>query len=338
MAPLRVAITGANGFIGSALCASMRDAGWLVREITRQQKSRYLPHDSVDFVANGLGRADFVDAVGVGDIDGSTDWAHTLRDCDVVVHLAAHQTATRQSSAQADLAFERVNALGTLNLAKQAAASGVKRFVLLSTVKIHGEATPPSSTWIEASPPNPQSLYSQSKYRAEMALIAAAAVSAMEWVVVRPPMVYGPGHQASNIRSLVRWVELGVPLPLGLVRNQRSIIALPNLIDFILLCAVHPNAANQTFLVSDGCDISVRELVQKIAAFSCRPVKLVPVPISLLKICSAFVGQAGLVQRLTGNLQVDISKAKELLEWRPPYTVEDGLQYFLRGEIDKKVV
>ena len=316
----------------------MRQAGWLVREVTRQQKIHDFHLGSVDTVADELHRTVSVDAVVVGDIDADTDWSLALKGCDVVIHLAAHQTPARQPSDQDALLFERVNVLGTLNLAKQAVAAGVTRFVFVSTAKIHGEVTVPGSPWVETSPSNPQGLYSQSKHSGEMALVEAACASGMEWVVIRPPMVYGPGHQASNIRSLARWVGLGVPLPLGLVRNQRSTIALPNLLDFILLCSVHTKAANQAFLVSDGCDISVRELVQKIAVFLCKPDRLVPVPIRLLNICGALVGQAGLVQRLTGNLQVDISKAKKLLGWCPPYTVDDGLQYFLRGEIDKKVV
>lgn len=338
MAPLRVGITGANGFIGSALCASVQDVGLVARRIVRELPACEMPLGRSEVAADGGDSADGADAVAVGEIDGNTNWGQALRGCDVVIHLAAHQSISRQASTQADLAFDRVNTCGTMRLATQAAASGVKRFIFISTVKIHGEVTQAGSPWVETSPSNPQDLYSQSKWQAEAALVAAAAAGGMEWVIIRPPMVYGPGLQRSNIRSLARWVARGVPLPLGGIQNQRSMIALPNLIDFILLCTAHPSAANQCFLISDDHDLSIPALIQKMALCSRSPARIFSVPVGALRIFATLLGQTSFLQRLTGNLQVDISKAKSLLGWHPPHTVEDGLRYFLRDEIGKKVV
>lgn len=328
MAPERIAITGANGFIGSALCASTREVGWLVREITRQPRK----------AAMGPSGAAAVDSVTVGEIDATTNWEEALRGCDVVIHLAAHQQTSRGSSAQDDSAFERVNVLGTLNLATQAAAAGVKRFVFLSTVKIYGEPSKTGGPWIETSQSNPQDPYGRTKWRAETALREAATASAMEWVVIRPPVVYGPGKQPSNMRDLARCVALGVPLPLGAIENRLSMVSILNLTNFILLCTTHPNAANQIFLISDDRDISVQDFIRKMAVCLDMSARLVPVPVRLLRSLAMLAGKTVAVDRLTGDLQVDISKAKALLGWRPPYTVEDGLRHFLRGEIDKKVV
>ena len=331
-APLRIAVTGANGFIGAALCDALQSAGLQVRRITRKLQAQDLPVDDRGLASGG------VDAVAVGDIDATTDWTQALHGCKVVIHLAAHQSSRRSPSNSVDLAFDRVNTRGTLNLVTQAAEAGVERFLFLSTIKVHGEVTQPGHAWVETTAPNPQDLYSQSKWQAETALIAAASASGMEWVIIRPPAVYGPTQQRSNIRSLARWVAQGVPLPLGAIKNQRSMIALPNLVDVIVRCTTHAQAVNQIFVVSDDHDLSLPELIQKMAARLNTKARLIPVPLGLLKICAAAIGQEAVMQRLTGNLQVDISKVKEILGWSPPFSVDDGLCYLMRGDFDKEAV
>jgi nucleoside-diphosphate-sugar epimerase len=227
-------------------------------------------------------------------------------------------------------AFRLVNVLGTLNLARQAAAAGVKRFVFLSSVKVNGECTLPGQAFTESDAPNPQDAYGISKHEAEQDLRQLAADTGMEVVIIRPPLVYGPGVKA-NFASLMRAVQRGWPLPLGAVRNQRSLVALANLVDFIVTCTIHPQAANQTFLVSDGHDLSTADLVRGLARAAGVPARLIPVPVWVLQAGATLVGKGESVQRLVGNLQVDISKARTLLGWRPPITVEEGLQRALAG-------
>jgi nucleoside-diphosphate-sugar epimerase len=222
-------------------------------------------------------------------------------------------------------AFRAVNVDATLNLASQAAAAGVKRFVFVSSVKVNGETTLPGRAFAEAEAPNPQDAYGLSKYEAEQGLRQLSADTGMEVVIIRPPLVYGPGVKA-NFASLMRAVQRGWPLPLGAVCNQRSFVALDNLMDFIIICITHPQAANQTFLVSDGQDLSTTELVRGMAQAAGVPARLLPVPVWALQAGASLLGRGDAVQRLCGNLQVDISKARSLLGWVPPVSVEEGLR------------
>jgi nucleoside-diphosphate-sugar epimerase len=222
-------------------------------------------------------------------------------------------------------AFRAVNVDGTVNLARQAAAAGVKRFVFISSVKANGESTQPGRAFTETDAPNPQDAYGQSKHEAEQGLRQLSADTGMEVVIIRPPLVYGPGVKA-NFAALMRVVQRGWPLPLGAVHNQRSLVALDNLVDFIITCITHPQAANQTFLVSDGQDLSTTELVRGMAQAAGVPARLLPVPVWALQAGASLLGKGDAVQRLCGNLQIDTSKARRLLDWVPPVSVEEGLR------------
>jgi nucleoside-diphosphate-sugar epimerase len=222
-------------------------------------------------------------------------------------------------------AFRTVNVDGTLNLARQAAASGVKRFVFISSVKVNGESTEPGHAFSEADAPNPQDAYGQSKHEAEQGLRQIAYDTGIEVVIIRPPLVYGPRVKA-NFAALMRAVQRGWPLPLGAVHNQRSLVALDNMVDLIVTCITHPQAANQTFLVSDGEDLSTPDLIRRMARAMSRPARLLPVPKSVLMAAATILGKRDMAQRLCGDLQVDISKARTLLGWNPPISVDEGLR------------
>ena len=311
---MRVLVTGANGFVGKSLCTELIRRGDAVRAAVR----------------SGHFEQGNPDVARVGAIDGETDWSAALGDQDAVVHLAARVHVMRDVAADPLVAFRQVNVHATLNLARQAAAAGVKRFVFVSSVKVNGECTSPGQAFAESDLPAPQDAYGLSKYEAEQGLRQLAIDTGMELSIVRPPLVYGPGVKA-NFASLMRAVQRGWPLPLGAVHNRRSLVALDNLVDFIATCVAHPEAANQTFLVSDGYDLSTPDLVRGLARAAGRTARLIPVPVWVLQTGATLVGQGQSVQRLIGNLQVDISKARALLGWVPPVTVEDGLRRALAG-------
>ena len=305
----RLLITGATGFVGKAVCEQALHHGLSVKGALRIRVE--VPSCIEPFV--------------VGEINGLTGWGNALRDVNVVVHLAARVHVMHDTEADPLTAFRAVNVDGTLNLARQAAAAGVKRFVFISSVKVNGESTPPGQAFTEADAPKPQDAYGQSKHEAEQGLCQLSADTGMEVVIIRPPLVYGPGVKA-NFAALLRAVQRGWPLPLGTVHNQRSLVALSNLVDFIVTCITHPQAANQTFLVSDGQDLSTTELVRGMARAAGVPARLLPVPVWALQAGASLLGKGDALQRLCGNLQVDISKARSLLGWVPPVSVEQGLR------------
>ena len=243
----------------------------------------------------------------------------------MVVHLAARVHVMNDGAADPLVEFRKVNVEGTFNLARQAVAAGVRRFVFLSSVKVNGECTLAGHAFDEAARPAPQDAYGLSKHEAEQGLRQIAAETGMEVVIIRAPLVYGPGVKA-NFASLVRGVRRGWPLPLGAVRNRRSLVGLGNLVDFIVTCTTHPQAANQTFLVSDGQDLSTADLVRALARATGVPARLPSVPVWALHGAAALLGKGDAVQRLCGNLQVDITKAREVLGWAPPVSVEEGLR------------
>jgi len=253
-----------------------------------------------------------------------------LRGADCIIHTAARVHVMHDTESDPLSAFRSVNADGTLNLAHQAAAAGVKRFVFISSVKVNGEVTQPGQAFSEADVSSPQDAYGQSKHEAEQGLRQLSADTGMEVVIIRPPLVYGPGVKA-NFAALIRAVQRGWPLPLGAVHNQRSFVALDNLLDFIVNCITHPKAANQTFLVSDGQDLSTTELVRGMAQAAGAPARLLPVPMWALQAGASLLGKGDAVQRLCGNLQVDISKARSLLGWVPPVSVDEGLRRAVGG-------
>lgn len=258
-----------------------------------------------------------------------TDWARVLEQgVDVVVHCAARAHVMHDELANPLTEYRRVNVQGTENLARQAAAAGVRRFVFISSVKVNGEATQPGQPFTPADAPAPQDDYGLSKHEAEQALWQVARDTGMEVVIIRPPLVYGPGVKG-NFARMVQWVRQGVPLPLGAVHNRRSLVALDNLVDFITLCASperSPQAANQTFLVSDGDDVSTTELLRRVAHAYGVPVRLLPVPVGLMRGAARLLGKTAVADRLLGSLQVDASKARDLLGWTPPVTMHEQLR------------
>jgi nucleoside-diphosphate-sugar epimerase len=305
----RLLITGATGFVGKAVCEQTAHYGFSVKGALRIQNE-----------VSGC----FAPIV-VGEISGQTPWGNALRDVNVVVHLAARVHVTQDTETDPLTSFRAVNVDGTLNLARQAAAAGVKRFVFISSVKVNGESTQTGRTFTETDAPNPQDAYGLSKHEAEQGLLQLSADTGMEVVIIRPPLVYGLGAKA-NFAALMRAVQRGWPLPLGAVHNQRSLVALDNLVDFIVTCITHPQAANQSFLVSDGQDLATTELVRGMAQAAGVPARLLPVPVWALQAGATLLGKGAAVQRLCGNLQVDISKARSLLGWVPPVSVEEGLR------------
>jgi nucleoside-diphosphate-sugar epimerase len=305
----RLLITGATGFVGKAVFEQAMHQGFSVKGAVR-----------IHGEASGC-----IESFVVGEINISTDWRNALRNVDVIVHLAARVHVMQDTSTYPLTAFRKVNVDGTLNLARQAAAAGVKRFVFISSVKVNGESTQPGQAFIEVDTPNPQDAYGQSKHEAEEGLLQFSEETGMEVAIIRPPLVYGPGVKA-NFAALMRAVQKGLPLPLGAVYNQRSLIALDNLVDFIVTCISHPDAANQTFLVSDGQDLSTTELLQGMAKAAGVPSRLLPIPVWVLQAAASVLGKGEVIQRLCGNLQVDISKARDLLGWVPPISVEEGLR------------
>lgn len=309
---MTILVTGASGLVGARLCQRLLCDGARVRAAVR------LP----SLVAT------LPQQVVVGPINKATDWHLALLNVQAVVHAAARVHVMHDTEADPLTAFRAVNVEGTLNLARQAAAAGVKRFVFISSVKVNGEATLPGQAFTADDVPAPLDPYGVSKMEAEQGLRQLAADTGMEVVIIRPPLVYGPGVKA-NFAALMRAVQRGWPLPLGAVHNQRSLVALDNLVDFIVTCSTHSQAANQTFLVSDGQDLSTTELVRGMARAAGVPARLLPLPVWALQVAGRLLGKGDAVQRLCGNLQVDSSKARELLGWTPPVSVEEGLQQTL---------
>ena len=311
MKDLKVLVTGAGGFVGRALVQQL--AGEPACKVLASTRSlRSFDHARIESFASGT-------------IDGETPWAEALNDVDVVVHMAARAHVLQERSEDPLAEFRRVNVDGTLHLARQAARAGVKRFVFMSTIGVNG-ATTESRPFTAEDSPHPHSPYAQSKYEAELGLRALADQTGIELVIIRPPLVYGPAAPG-NFGALVRWIRRGVPLPLGAIQdNRRSLVALDNLVDLILTCIEHPGAANQTFLVSDGEDLSTAELIRRMARVMDRPARLIPVPVWVLEAGGALLGKRDVVDRLCGSLQVDIRKSRDVLGWAPSIRVDEGLR------------
>lgn len=305
-----VLVTGATGFVGKALCAQLAGLGFGVRAAVRR---------------SGAAAGMRVDEVLVGALDAQTDWSAAVAGVGAVVHLAARVHVMDDQASDPLAEFRRVNVQGTLRLAQQAAQAGVRRFVYISSIKALGEATQPGHPFTEDSPTHPSDAYGISKLEAEQGLRDLAAKTGLEVVIVRPPLVYGPGVKA-NFAALMRAVQRGVPLPLGAVHNARSLVGLSNLVDFIATCLTHPKAANQTFMVSDGQDLSTTALIHAMAKGAGVKARLLPAPVWALKAAASLLGKGEAVQRLCGHLQVDITKARTLLDWTPPVTVSEGIR------------
>jgi len=312
-----VLVTGANGFVGRPLCEELLRHG---RHVTAAARSPcQLPSN--------------VKSVIVGPIDGETNWFDVLRDVDIVIHLAARVHVMRDTVANPLEEFLRINLHGTENLARQAARAGVKRLVYVSSIKVNGERT--TLPFKESDDPNPQDPYGVSKCEAELALHRVAAETGLEIVIVRPPLVYGAGVKG-NFAQLIKVLVKGIPLPLASVHNLRSFVALDNLVDLIVTCIDHPAAANQTFLAGDGEDLSTAELLRRMGKALGKPAKLFSVPTWILRTVATLLGKGDMAQRLCDSLQVDISKAFDLLGWRPPVSVDDALKKMAIDFMEKK--
>lgn len=307
---MNVLVTGANGFVGRVLGNALCSAGINVVAASRQgNESLETP----------------VRQVAIHAIDAHTIWSAALSNADAVIHLAA-RVHIMQDSADDPLAeFREVNLHGTANLARQAAQAGVKRFVYVSSIKVNGEHTRQGSSFKESDQPDPHDPYAISKWEAEQALHAISQDTGMEVVIVRPPLVYGPGVKA-NFARLLNLVSRGIPLPLGNIKNLRSLIYVGNLADALIACTTHPAAAGRTYLVSDGEDVSTPQLIQAISVALERPNRNFPVSVGLMHGAAKFFGESVAIERLTQSLVVDSSRIRNELGWVPPYTIAQGLQ------------
>lgn len=314
---MNLLVTGASGFIGRALAAESIRRGLHVRGTMR----------SFGELSSG------VEPCILGAINGETDWRRAFSDVNVVIHLAARVHVMNDRVHDPLIAFREINTLGTLNLARQASDVGVRRFVYVSSVKVNGEGTLLGKPYRPDDLPAPEDAYGISKREAEDGLRWLALETGMEVVIIRSPLVYGPGVKA-NFLSMMRWLYCGVPLPFGAIPNKRSFVGLDNLVDLIVTCIDHPAAANQTFLVSDGEDLSTADLLRRMGLALGKSVRLLPVPVFILQAGAALFGQRALAQRLCSSLQVDISKTRSLLDWSPPVSVDEGLRRTARMFLD----
>ena len=305
---MKALVTGASGFVGNATCARLVAQGMDVIGTVRHPPTRPL-----------LG----VDYRIVGDLDANTDWRDALTGVDTIVHCAARVHVMQETAVDPLVAFRTANVAGTEQLARQAAAAGIRRFIFLSSVKVNGEGG--LVAYRETDLPAPKDVYGTSKHEAELGLREIKAETGMELVVVRPTLIYGPGVKA-NFQALMRALMRGIPLPLGAIHNRRSLLALDNVVDLIVTCIKHPAAANETFLVSDGEDLSTTELIRRLARAIGRPARLIPMPTTVLMAGATLLGKREVAKRLCGTLQVDITKAREVLGWTPPVSVDEELR------------
>ena len=305
-----VLVTGANGFIGKAVCANLLPRGYSVRGAVRRaqpdsqrQNAEFIVFDSMD---------------------ETTDWTNALNGVDSVVHLAGRVHQMNEPANTSLDTYRQVNVTLTMSLALQAAHCGVRRFVFISTIKVNGEATPFGQPFSADSVPRPMDPYGQSKLEAENALLQLGKETGMEIVIIRPVLVYGPGVRA-NFNEMIRWIKKGVPLPLGALTNRRSLVGIDNLVDLIATCLHHPAAKNQIFLVSDGEDLSIAALLKRTAVALNCPSRLLPIPVNVLHLIGRVLGKKSVVDRLCDSLQVDMIKTKVLLGWCPVVSVDEAL-------------
>ena len=306
---MKILVTGATGFIGTQLSETLANSGHEVRCTARS----LAPNRSttLEMVTCDLESADNLD--------------HLTMGCDAIVHLAGRAHVMSDDPATSESLYLSANVDVTRKLAQSAARTGVKRMILMSSVKVNGESTTIDSPFTSQDTPNPQDPYGRSKTQAEQTLWDVASTSGLEGVVIRPPLVYGPGVRA-NFASLIGIVNRGIPLPLGSIQNKRSFVSVDNLIDCIATALQSSNEEGQTFLVSDGHDLSTPELIRSIASALHKSPMLIPFPTALLKLVATSVAKRGAYERLCGSLTVDIALTKQKLSWTPPFTVQDSMQ------------
>jgi nucleoside-diphosphate-sugar epimerase len=309
-----ILITGSNGFVGRELCAVLDRRGMPFRAVVRKAEQQ--------------------GQVAVGDINGATDWRQALAGCATVIHLAARVHVMSDNVEDPLAAYREVNVDATLRLARQSADAGVERFVFVSSVKVNGEATQ-DTPYTAADCPAPCDPYGQSKMEAETALLALGRETGLEVVIVRPPLVYGPGVKA-NFLNLVKMVRMGLPLPFGRADGYRSMVALDNLVDLLITCATHPKASGSIFMVSDGQDMNVGDLVRMIGNAMGKKVFLLPIPPFLLRCVAGLLGKSAVTDRLFGSLQVDMRATEERLQWKPVVSpqlaINKTVNHFLNRE------
>ena len=306
---MNILITGANGFVGSYLAKKLSN----------------IPVVKLTLASRVASPAQCGKSFKVNQIDSTTEWSEALVGCQYVIHTAARAHVMNDKDSDPLTEYRRVNVDGTINLARQAAAAGVRRFIFISSIKVNGERNYIGKPFTAEDIPAPEDAYGQSKWEAERGLLKIGTQSGMEIVIIRPPLVYGLGVKG-NFATLIKIVQKGIPLPMGKIKNKRSLVALENLVDLICTCIEHPAAANQIFLASDGEDISTTELLRGVASAAGMPSRLIPFPASVLMFVASLLGKRAVAQRLLGSLQVDISKTRDLLDWTPPLSLEEGLR------------
>lgn len=306
-----VLITGANGFVGHAMCAEMAMRGFPVRALVRNGAKCALPS------ACEIAR--------ISSLSYRPELEHVLNGVETVIHLAARVHVMQEHATNRLEEFRKVNVAGTEHLARVAVACGVKRFVFVSSVKVNGEVTQKNVCFSEADEPLPQDPYGVSKWEAEQALHRVAAETGLEVVIVRPPLVYG-ANVKGNFATMLKVLRRGIPLPLASVLNLRSLVYVENLVDALITCARHPAAAGQTYLVSDGEDVSTPDLLRSLGDALGRPARLLPCPVALLQLGARLLGKSGQIERLLGSLRLDSSKIRRELGWQPPYSLQQGLR------------
>lgn len=318
---LTVAVTGSSGFLGKALVSELAQRNINVVALARRATPDFKLPDSVEYRQSG-------------DLSSETSWVKPLKGVNVIVHTAARVHLMKDGSNSWQL-YYRANVEGTIELAKQAIECGVKRFVFVSSIKVNGESTNIGEAFSPSSPLFPEDEYGRSKLEAENLLKALCANSGMELVVVRPPLIYGPGVKA-NFLSMLKWIDKGFPLPLAAVTNARSMVSISNLVGFLMLCVEHKKAANKTFLISDGNDLSTSDTLRILSLALGRSPRLFYVPVWFLVMVAKLLGKRGVAKRLTGNLQIDISYSVSELGWTPSLSVDEGLEQVAKWYLKKQ--
>lgn len=318
---MRVLLTGASGFVGKAVMERICSATGFELIVPLRNPSTRLPEGVAFYIFS-----DFADL---------TAWPLDRPQVDTVIHCASRVHVMNETAADPLDEFRKVNVHSTLAFARKAAQEGVKRFIFISSIKVNGEGTVEGYPYHADDQPAPADPYGVSKLEAEVQLRQLGLETGMEIVIIRPVLVYGPGVKA-NFLNMMRWLDKGVPLPFGSIANKRSLVAIENLVDLIVTCCTHPGAVNQTFLVSDGVDVSTTELLRMMGDALGRPARLLPVPSSLLKVAASALGKRSLSRRLCGSLQVNISDTQSRLGWKPPVSLEQALRATARYYLDNK--